>query len=423
MAIDKNSLRSLRVIDIGQGGDVIAPELKKITPEMLKNDRGLDIDRLFEDYVFVDRTIGYAIVKQSNLDKVIGITPAGMPRDDASTYVNWAANVVPPRVRVRLAPPAPAPWYVAYQGAWPRLRGKNSHVAVFDSGVLHGLLRLPRKQNHSDFCACEAPNVSTNDSSSVLHGTLCAGAIGAQDNGGNRTSPAPEATIIAARIYRYEPTLYISLVDILLMLSWVVANDCVPAIVNMSFVLDNDEVERHSKDVLDKILKRLRDGNLALIFASTELHDARALSYPGKLHAVVAIGAYEGLLDDKGNFYIELPLGCDRDAWRNKSDLFFGPANGVLTCDDRQSTTASYGEVSAACAFAAGVAALYLEQRRTNHGNANLLNEVVVEMKQHALRLPDPKIRHDWLAVGTDPSALPRHNANVTISVPCDPSL
>ncbi|WP_257385557.1 S8 family peptidase [Tahibacter caeni] len=453
MSISRRKLRGLQIIDIEEYGDIDISTLKEITPAELAAARGLDITLLFEDHVFVDRKIGYAIVHSSRIDKISPAPPPGFAtkafhaaRTDGregdpeklliDPYENWTANVLRvPRDLSRFSgaspssgrlAPAELPWYVNHQLQWPELSGSDIHVAVFDSGIIKDAGRLPREIDHSDFCHCEGPAAETSDSldgnpnEEQLHGTHCAGAIGATGNGAQRTSPAPNATIIAASIYRYDPRLYISLVDLLLMLSWIVAKRWTPAVVNMSFVLDRREVDRHRPDFLEEIVRRLRLNDLALIFAATKRRNTDTLTYPGRLRNVVAVSTYDILPDEQGNFFIQLPLGCKRQPWLEKEDLFFGPGSEVASCD--RNDYVAFGEVSAACAYTAGVAALYLERYRDG-ASGGILETVVREMKARAQLFadPDPDLtgNHDWLGVGLYPDGTATRDPTIPIDVRC----
>ncbi|HWU52457.1 MAG TPA: S8/S53 family peptidase [Tahibacter sp.] len=374
------------------------PGIAELGPDDLVRQRGIDIADLFAKKIFVDRDLGYAIVNEdiareflealNTRIEILNSLPLYLDRfmriDDSDVHDNWKAKIISRTESAKLVDDADSedlPWYVDPAEKWPKQRGADVRVAVFDSGISTDIARLRRDEQHRDFCDCLAPGQRT--WAVNLHGTKSAGAIGADDDGETRTSPAPDCTIVAAQVTRGDGV-FVHLTDLLLMLSWAVrAWDVRLGCLSLS--LDRNELDyKDQKDILSQVAVGLRERNQMLLFAAADETDGR-LSYPACLDGFVAVGTFFRKSPEFSTTY--------KPNSSLKDELLFGPEAGVLTVTPRGPDR--YDDPSAACAYVTGVAALYVERYYKSKGIKGVLGELFPRPKEgvKVTREPWPGVR------------------------------
>ena len=360
-----------------------------IGPEQLIAGRGLDLAQIEEGRVFVDPLLGYAIAA---IDvRGLRYRCADEPFPGRTERSRIALDSPDPARDPRPAQPA-FDWNLERLGGWPEcLRGDGQVIAVLDSGLTACHLRLPREPDHADFCACDAPAAETAHHSA--HGTRCAGAIAARMPVGQRIAVAPEARLIAARITRRGLRAATGLCDVLLMLSWCI-HRWSARVINLSVELSTSSLSRQGDPaLLGVVATRLRRLDRALVFcAAGDTEDA--LIYPARLPGMVPVAGYHIAVGGA-----PVPSLLLQRLARSHPDLLLGPAIPRVTttpCDGDSAQCdrlhATFGGSSAACAFASGMAALYLQR----HPDLSL-ERVLDRMKQQAEVIRDPlRPDHRW---------------------------
>lgn len=323
-----------------------------LTPADLCEVRGLDQSDIAGDVIFRDRLLGYVIFEE--LDDSQPTRSGG--QDRGSAVKNFEIGLASEKDSAH--PDVPGRWYVKQLDGWSKYTGARQKVAVMDSGVAHDVGALPRHPCHADFCGCEKPGMDTGDLEG--HGTKCAGLIGATADKKGRRAVAPDSQVIVAQIVRKGAPLVTTLVDLLLMLSWCV-HRWNTRVISMSFSATlHDEGAR--PDLLGRIAERLRWLDRALIFCAAD-DRLGFMAYPATARGVVAIGGYvmkDGTLPD-GGIPIQTDIMIRLSNWTGLRDLFFAPASKLATVRRDGSDFERFGDASGACAFAAGVASLYME--------------------------------------------------------------
>jgi len=372
-------------------------------PEYLLKQRGLDIQHLLSGTPFVDEMLGYAIVRKEEINDAQKMLTLGYDsRTSPVVYSdNWLAEVESDPESPRQQPENGIyPWFVDSVMGWPALTGEGVRVAVFDTGI-KDIGRLRRIGDDSDFCSCIGEDKPTDDLDN--HGTKCAGAIGASDLDGNRTSPAPSCQIIGVRVVRADEHNQITLVDMLLMLSWVIHRWNVQ-IVNMSFSLKRKQTQnRGAVELLGLVVEKLRRDNRALVFAAA-VEKASGMSYPARVAGFVAVGTYT---NESGT---NRPMLASAEVWREKEDLLFGPCDSVPTVSS-DGKPETFGSASAACAHVSGIAALYVKSHWADRpGNGKLdMEGVLALMKRRATsnEAVSAKSQDIWAIANLYPDASP----------------
>ncbi|HJU39621.1 MAG TPA: S8/S53 family peptidase [Tahibacter sp.] len=338
-------------------------------PKDLLNDRGFDMSRFGDGDAFIDRLLGYRI------DLRAPPSTSGQPQSvgcfDDSLTLRPTLDGPLPFESLRHAPTTNgtaasaefakavatpgAVWFARqFVPKWNKLTGKGQTVAILDSGIAPELAELPRAAGHTDFCDCEHVAADAYDDDG--HGTCCAGVVAAHWKQRDRVAVAPDCRLLAAKITR-NGNATTTLVDILLMLSWAVHRGA--RVVSMSFCASEPNVAaKGPPDILGTIAQRLRARKKALIFAAAVEQDGD-LGYPAKLPGIIAVGPYV-----EGGTGGIVPWAATPDKWQRKhaaGELLFAPGADLPTLlpDGRGFR---FGSASGACAFAAGLAALYFEQ-------------------------------------------------------------
>lgn len=365
-----DGMRNLRIISLrslpGAAGRMFA--------NVLCADRGIDLQPIIRgEQIFVDEDLGYIIAHERWVREVaekFGVSLEAFTR--RNVYRNWRAELAPEK---RLPPSLREAehWYVERAEGWPSERGDNVRVAIIDDGLSAEFL----KDGDADFGSCRGPKHvpwSIRD-----HGNNCARVLAMPDQNGRRVSPAPDSHLIAGQVIRGDGE-GVWFVDLLLMLSWAVG--CRKAqVVNLSFSLNPKEVEENrSSELLSDIALTLRAQNRALILAATDAR-TRTVGFPAKIDGFIAVGCC-----NKDGNDVEVVTGIDR-SWVEKQELLFAPQDTTLP------TNPAFSGSSASCAFASGVAALYVQRYlgKPNGPSGVYQMEDIVTMLSERLNKPTAK--------------------------------
>lgn len=350
--------------------------------------RGVDPPTHGSPTVYVDEVLGYAVSnfvpspaddwKASFLLKDIDI-PLVIETTDPLGFIERALDYEDEdAAALKVGQP---PWHVNSLGGWPCQTGEGQRVAVLDSGIGSGIPQLPRKADNSDFCSAIKARATTNDMDSSSHGTRCAGIIGARMGTAPRQSVAPGCCIYAAQITTGNGV-YTRMSSLLLMLSWAV--HCAKArVINMSFSASGAcQKDPAFCALFSYVVGRLREKNLALVFAAALGGDTR-LAFPANAGGVVAVGRYKR--DDRYAPWLVIDTTSKPNGFLSKPDLLFGPGQSMASYNSN-GTPGKLGGLSAACAFVSGIAALYMQEY-----SALSVNQVLDVMKTKAITAYDEK--------------------------------
>lgn len=366
----KKSVRIVRVQDICFGRGVDPPPDNSLT-------------------VFVDDVLGYAVAnffpepdslpadwKTFFLSRDDDIELDLETHDDVDAHARESQYEAEDVAALKAGKP---PWHINMLGGWPSQTGAGIRVAVLDSGIGAAIPQLPRKGDDSDFCSAVSAGAKTNDMALDSHGTLCAGIIGARMGTAPRQAVAPDCTVFAAQITTGKGT-YTRMSSLLLMLSWAV--HCVGArVVSMSFGASKAcQTDPALCKLFSYVARRLREKNLALLFAAAEGGDTQ-LTFPANADGVVAVGRYKR--DDTYEPCKVIGTTAKPAGFLAKTDLLFGPG-GPMESFKADGSAGTLSNVSAACAFVAGVAALYFRKHPLS-----TVDEVFAEMRTQAVSAKD----------------------------------
>ena len=391
------------------------------TPTDLLNNRGIQQKDFNPGDIFVDDLLGYVIRREADGAAPATVVPFGVsdgglssslesrtPRQRNTRYTIQRPDNLP--APFGPAPPLTAddtlelinkltfmptqsPWHATRLGGWPAFTGAGQRVAVLDSGVAN-VAPLHRNPLHVDYCSCAGPGAVTGDISG--HGTSCVGVINAHWTSG-RYSVAPDCDVLAAQVIRFAGSEYTTLVDMLLMLSWAVHSGA--RIISMSFCASASKLAvAGPPDILGVIARRLRSGDRALIFCAATEQDS-GITYPASLDGVVAINGYAQANPaiTAGPIHVARIAPGMEENWLPKNstgDLLFAPSS-LLDTVLPDGSVFPFGNVSGACAYTAGIAALYL-QRNDDRALGLTLNQILAQMKSDSDKLPSPDPLHPW---------------------------
>lgn len=371
-----------------------------LSPKDLCKHRGIAQSDIGAGVLFVDDLLGYAIYREPRV-AATGTAPSSEPgwQGSPTAVANFRIDLEPEKEQEW--PERMLHWYLAEANGrkWPRGTGKGQCVAVLDSGIDSGIATLPRRPDHADFCSCSEVAQKTN--AIDIHGTQCAGTIAARAGSDRmRRTVAPDCRLIAAQVQRRHeglirpetPLALTTLIDVLLMLSWAI-HRWSARVISMSFRANIAGVNAR-RDILGEIAMRLRRLDEALIFASAEEHP-RSLSYPASAAGVVAVGGYSPRASATTLAIETLHIRKRSQLWATKNDLLFAPCERLSTVVPPDTAVDNFSGSSGACAFAAGVAALYME------AYPDLTVEEILDlMKGNATKIPrkESKYTH-WPAL------------------------
>lgn len=368
----------LWVAAIGDFEDFLCRPVTVLTPSELCRSRGIDLDSINESTIFVDAVLGYAIFQKC----AIGSSWAGGGPRKRSIVKNFEFDPSPGKSRPGSGA---SKWYLAEMGGWPAGTGKGQRVAVLDDGIIVGHEDLPRRQDHADFCSSSAVGADTYRSG--VHGTRCAGVIGARKQCGMvRRSVAPNCQLVVGQVRPENGNT--TLADVLITMSWAV-HRWNARIFSLSF---GEPIKQPGADIFSMVVQRLRRLDRALVFAAVG-NVPYLPGYPSSAPGVIAVAGYvEPRVSESGirPWNIEQP-----QVWAALPDLLFAPCSDLMTIDGNGSYKDDFDQTSAACAFAAGVAALYMESNP-----CMTVEEILSLMKKNAQVLRSPDFPgHQWRAI------------------------
>jgi subtilisin family serine protease len=363
----------LWVVDIGSVGGIVGHMVKVLTPIDLCRNRGIDVGSLGEDCIFVDDLLGYAVVDA----KAIGI----LKDDPRSRNLHFEKNVyIQMDKDWKNTSYEPKDWYLLEMAGWPEGTGKGQRIAVLDDGIISGCVALPRACDHRDFCSSGQTGAPTGNLGE--HGTCCAGVIGAK--GQKRRSVGPDCELIVCQLVPRGGAGSTTLVDVLLMMSWAIHRWKV-RVINISF---GAPIRQPGIDMFSVVAKRLRVLDLALVFCAVgEISHSPA--YPAKAGGAIPVAGYEqsDKAEDGASPGIQAFNMTNPEVWAKYGDLFFAPCNSLSTIGPDGNNLDYFGETSGACAFVAGVAALYMESYPFSR-----VEEILALMKKEAKMFLSPSL-------------------------------
>ncbi|WP_313913541.1 S8/S53 family peptidase [Tahibacter sp.] len=366
----------MRATDIAA---IVTGGVEIVTPEALCRDRGFDLSRISVACIFVDVLTGYAIVDKSSVARI---------RDKSGTKAFFSPNLRMSLAKASDERPMEAErgWYLDELGGWPAGTGRGQRIAILDGGILYGSDLLPREADHSDFCSSSCVGADTG--SIGTHGTRCAGAVGAHVKPGEpRRSVAPDSKIIAAQVVLRGYSEGTTLADFLLMISWAIHRWKV-RVLSYSY---SARIRQSGDDMLSMVAERLRALDLALIFCSVG-EDPDLISYPANARGVVAVAGYEDPVPGSEICFCNIK---HPEMWSALPDLFLAPVVGIMAVNSSGKPIDDFEGTSAACAFAAGMALLYMESYP-----CATVNQVLTEMKEQAKLIGNPDFpQYAWSAV------------------------
>lgn len=358
---------------------------KIIGPEIFQDQEGLTslLSELHSNpqAIYVDRVFGIIIAPSARLNEL----QVGKRWLASANDLLESLTIAPIALEDKQKPISKLPpfWHVARLGGWPQeVSGRGVRIGIIDSGVdlTHPSLS---NQNHASQFASLQPSVGT-AKKAALHGTRCAGLIAGTDGGGFRTGAAPDCELYVGQVSGATQNGRIVCVDLILLACWAVHWGKVKAI-SFSIAVGAKEVRKHGDPALISwIAWRLRRRNVALLFCATGNLGAEML-LPAACSGVVAVGGYDADPSHIARLCAKTKLsGFDQYPPLNR-DLLLGPATHVYTTQrlsDAPGAThydEEFGDSSAACAWVAGIAALYFERYPES-----TVEEVLLRMFQDA---------------------------------------
>ena len=253
-------------------------------------------------------------------------------------------------------------WYVRRLGGWPGQTGIGQRVALIDTGISGNHHCLTRFTPDDDFTSLERGVTSAQDRSD--HGTCCAGIIGARSNCDERIGVASDCRLIVGQILPGVNSDRLLSVEWALLTSW--ALHCRGArVISLSYGIKKEKLSAAiNVNVYSRVATRLRQRNAALVFCSAGKRGP--VVYPAAAKGMVAVGAYQPAGSDYRKIVASSNSGGVSEAPAVDSQLILGPGvelvtTGKPTIAGGPCVTELFGGTSGACAFVAGVAALYME--------------------------------------------------------------
>lgn len=286
---------------------------------------------------------------------------------------------------------AGAPWFLsACMGDWPAWRGRDQTVAILDSGVAgeHPAFKgVP-----IEFMSIEAPESRPNDFGT--HGTKCCGVIAAQDRNGRRRGVAPAARLVVGQHTRARDSGYVTAVEYVLLCAWAV--EAGARVISFSFAASENQVREFGDPAVFSVMAaNLRRTDSALLFCAGG-NVPGELMYPARARGVIAISGYRPTAAGPRGVQADTGLAGFSDAAPEKrGEFLLAPGVDIPTIHSRRfERDTSIHLSSGACAFAAGVAALYLEAYP-----GESLDSLLRQMNSDARGIPDGAGKGDWPAI------------------------
>lgn len=359
------------------------PDARVIGPEVFQKADGLEklIEALGSEQsvVYVDMVFGIVVSRGSLLPPLVA--SANKSGAVLRSIGNPAFYPIVPIDDQAAGAQLPDFWHLARLGGWPfGLSGKGVKVGMIDTGIAPDHPNLPRPVPDTRFASLHKLGASTNDFKTG-HGTHCAGLIAGNDVGSFRIGVAPDCELFVGQRSDKYPNGHVMFVDLILLACWAVHWGKVRAI-SFSFTVRAREARAYGNpNFVSEIAWRLRRKNVALIFcASGNEHGPMLL--PAACSGVVAVGGYEVESDNISKPLAKTRLsGFDQYPPVNR-DFLLGPASHVFTTELNSIGSRYFEEFkgsSAACAWVAGIAALYFERYPES-----TVEEVLLRMFQDA---------------------------------------
>jgi len=272
-----------------------------------------------------------------------------------------------------------------------RWTGRGVDVAVIDDGAdsTHPCLDI------SSFSILG--EVGAGSLSASVHGTKCCGTVAGGWFAGQRIGVAPLAKLHVGQFHGKQPTISVgvsvSTVEFILLLSWSVFRGV--KVVSFSNGVNPQDVSDQWAEALSTVALRLRKTQKCLIFCAAgnrNLIDVdKPVVFPAGLPGFIPVGGYTA---DRGVAIASLYTNA-LDS-NSLPDLFLGPSNGIKTSVPASRgghIFAKFRESSAACAYVAGIAALWCERLIAESGDVTSLELLLDSMKGHSTLALDPKGR------------------------------
>jgi subtilisin family serine protease len=355
----------------------LAPRI--LRPRNLCEMRGLPYAKLVEGFIYVDTLLGIAMGERrylENFGRALKDTfgssvvdfgnPKLRPIDDKEE-----GGEHPPRVG----------WYVEELGGWSRFTGARQRVALIDYGITPDHSLLPSARNPALFGSTLHERADPSDVHG-WHGSECAGVIAAQEHPlGNRVGVAPGCTLYVGQTRSAESSA--TAFDFIGLLAWAV-HCCEVRVCSFSYALEASDVKRvMGRDLFSWVAQRLRAEQRTLIFCAAGNENV-PLGQPAASEGVVAVSGFH--YEDEPYRIVPSIHNAGFTPTDTKADFFLGPSFDVTTVspDAVNPLRHNWGGTSAACAFVAGVAALYLEAFDALR-RPYTLDQVVQRMKDDAL--------------------------------------
>lgn len=371
--------------------------LQWLAPADLLHRRGLSRVELGRDAVYADELLGIIIAPPDWAARIEStLASLGLSVRRAGSHSIGAAASARMPAQAALQPL----WYVERLGGWPRWTGRGQRVALIDTGITPAHPLLPRWADLRDDASTRHPRGSPVDVRG--HGTACAGIIaGRMHPELGRYSVAPEALLGVGRMATQGGEVGMASFDFLLMLAWAV-HAWRARVVAFPYAYESIRVGgRADVDLYSWVAQRLRRADRCLLFAAAG-NEAGPPGLPAASPGVIGIGAYQAWPAAPARV---VPI-CAYGGVQQPSphaEFFLAPGHSMRTTEPAADMLEDFSGTSAACAFAAGIAALYLERfekDRLRLGRGYHLGEVLSAMRRDAETLVHPCFpgRH-WLGL------------------------
>lgn len=268
-------------------------------------------------------------------------------------------------------------------------RGLNQVVAVIDSGLARSHPAHPRQKPDHDFKTLKNFDIEVSDVKG--HGTYCCGLIAARPVCGE-VGIAPLARLVVGQLSGGGTRGEVATTEFLTLLSWAVSTRGAKIV---SFSYGAPAAEIQDKSAMCELLKEVRAAGV-LVFCAAGNEAGADCVYPAACSSAIAIGGY--FLDPvKGPMVREDLSGVSR--YPPVGDFLLGPSKGLITTGVSTMKDPchliEFSDTSAATAYAAGVAAIYMQL------NPNLgADAILAKMASDAIDVADSRdARRKWRGI------------------------